>query len=89
MRIILVFAISFLSFFYIAEILWRLSRKIRYSILGITFMLSGLVSGFFLKTYLAEGLNVLVAFSLLGSGLGLTLHHLLSQRFILFEKKTF
>lgn len=86
MRIILVFVISFLSFFYIAEILGRLSKRIRYSLFGIILALLGLVSGFFGKNTFGEGLNVLVAFSLLGSGLGLILHHLLSQHFILFKR---
>lgn len=86
MRILLVFFIGFLSFFYLSEILRRLIKGVRYSLLGIIFILSGLVLGFFGRSFLVEGLNVLAAFFFVGSGLGLIIHHLLSQRFILFER---
>ncbi len=86
MRILLVFFIGFLSFFYLAAILERLIRKARYSALGIIFIILGFGVGFFGQSFLARGLNVLAAFFLIGSGLGLIVHHLLSQRFILFQK---
>ena len=86
MRILLVFFIGFLSFFYLAEILRRLSKNIRYSFLGVIFIFAGFLTGFFGQSYLSAGLNVLTAFFLIGSGLGLVVHHLLSQRFIFFEK---
>lgn len=87
MRILLVFFIGFLSFFYLSEILSRITRGLRlYSVGGLILALSGLLIGFFGRTILGEGINVLAAFFLVGSGLGLIVHHLLSQHFILFEK---
>ncbi|MBI2597420.1 glycosyltransferase family 2 protein [Candidatus Daviesbacteria bacterium] len=86
MRIILVFFIGFLSFFYLSEILSRLTKSLRYSIGGMILALSGLMIGLFGRNILGESLNILTSFFLIGSGLGLILHHLLSQRFILFER---
>ena len=86
MRILLVFFIGFLSFFYFSEILSRAIKGVRYSFIGIIFAITGLLTGFLGRSYLGEGLSVLVAFSLIGAGLGLIVHHLLSQRFIFFEK---
>ncbi len=86
MRILLVFFIGFLSFFYFSEILSRVTKGMRYSFLGIIFALTGLITGFLGQSYLSGGLNVLVAFLLVGAGLGLIIHHLLSQRFLFFEK---
>src|SRR3990167_4099247 len=86
MRIILVFFIGFLSFFYLAQFLRIFIKGFRYSILGMGLALLGLLTGFFGRNLLGEGINVLTAFSLIGSGLGLIIHHLLSQKFILFPK---
>ena len=86
MRIILVFFIGFLSFFYLAQFLHHLIKGFRYSIFGMILAFLGLLTGFFGKIILGDGINVLVAFFLIGSGLGLIIHHLLSQRFILFER---
>lgn len=86
MRILLVFFIGLLSFFYSAEILKRLIKIERYNLIGLIFMVTGLSLGFFGQNILVGETNVLSAFFLIGAGLGLLLHHLLSQRFILFQK---
>src|SRR3989344_1024127 len=86
MRILLVFFIGFLSFFYFSEILRRAIKNVRYSVIGIIFALAGLFIGFFGQPIFIGGMNVLLGFFLIGSGLGLIIHHLLSKRFILFEK---
>lgn len=86
MRILLVFFIGFLAFFYLSEILKRLLKKVRYSLFGVIFAFAGLITGFLGQNYLTNGLNVLTAFFLIGSGLGIIVHHLLSQRFIFFER---
>ncbi|MCL4365779.1 hypothetical protein M1437_00960 [Patescibacteria group bacterium] len=59
MRILLIFFIGFLSFFYFAEILNRAVRGIRYSVLGVFFALVGFLIGFFGQSALAGGVNVL------------------------------
>lgn len=86
MRILLVFFIGFLSFFYISEIIKRLIKGVRYSLIGLLLILFGFLVGFFGRGFLAQGMNVLTAFFLIGAGLGTVTHHLLSRRFIVFEK---
>lgn len=85
MRILLVFFIGFLSFFYISEIIKRLINEFRYSILGLVFIIVGFLAGLLGSSLLAGGLNVLTAFFMIGAGGGIVSHHLLSRRFILFK----
>lgn len=85
MRFLLFFFLGFLSFFYISEIIHRLTSGIRYSILGLMFIIVGFLIGFFGGSYLEGGLNVLLSSLLIGSGLGMIIHHLLSQRFVFFK----
>ncbi|MBU1031692.1 glycosyltransferase family 2 protein [Patescibacteria group bacterium] len=86
MRILLFFFIGFLSFFYLSEIIKRLINEARYSIIGLVFIILGALTGFFGGSFLPEGLNILTAFFLIGAGIGIMSHHLLSRRFILFRK---
>src|SRR3989344_6548574 len=86
MRILLMFFIGFLSFFYLSEIIQRLIKGVRSSFIGFIFIFFGFLVGFFGKNYFGEGLNVLIAFFLLGAGFGTVTHHLLSRKFVLFEK---
>lgn len=86
MRILLALFIGFLSCFYGAEVLSRITKKVRYSLLGMILTSAGLIIGFFGQSVFKDGTSVLIAFFLVGAGLGLIIHHLLSQRFILFEK---
>lgn len=87
MRLILAFFIGFLSFFYISEIIKRILPKVKYSILGLILAVIGFLTGFFGGAFFLSGLNVLISLFLIGSGLGIIVHHLLSRRFILFETK--
>lgn len=86
MRIILVFFIGLLSFFYLSEILGRIVKLGRYNLIGLIFVIFGLILGFVGQILFPQGLNILSAFFLTGAGLGLIIHHLLSERFILFER---
>ena len=86
MRILLVFFIGFLSFFYLSEILRRTVTGIRYSFIGIIFAAAGLTLGFWGQPILAGGMNVLASFFFIGAGAGIIIHHLLTQRFVFFEK---
>lgn len=95
MRIILAFIAGLLFFFYLAETFHRVSTKngralnfnlpLSYSFIGLVFFLSGLTLSFINLLFL-PGLNILVGSFLMGAGLGLIFHHLLSRRYILFEK---
>lgn len=80
------FFIGLLSFFYLSEIIQRLIRGFRYSLVGFLFIIFGFLIGLFGGKFFGQGLNVLTAFFLIGAGLGTITHHLLSKRFILFEK---
>lgn len=86
MRIILVFFIGFLSFFYLSEAIQRLVKNFRYSIVGLLFIIAGILISIFGGNFLAGGLNTLITFFLVGAGLGTMIHHLLSRRFILFRE---
>lgn len=86
MRIILSFLLSFLSCFFIGEILNRVYSKSPHSIIGIFLIIIGFIVGFFGKFYLTPPLNVLVALFIIGAGAGFTAHHLLSKRYIISEK---
>lgn len=85
MRLILMFFIGLLSFFYLSTILQTLIRKIRYSFLGLMLIIIGAILSFSGNLVLYGGVNILLAFFIIGGGLGLVFHHLLSQRFILFK----
>lgn len=86
MRILLFLFIGFLSFFYLSEVIKRLTRGILYSVIGLILIIAGFTVGIFGSSFLPGGVNVLTAFFLIGAGLGTTTHHLLSKRFILSEK---
>lgn len=86
MRILVAFFIGLLSFFYLSEILRRVVKLGRYSLVGIFFVIAGITLGFLGQIIFPPGLNTLSGSFLIGAGLGLLMHHLLSQRFILFER---
>lgn len=86
MRILLSLSFGLLLFFYIAELLGQIYKSFNYALTGLILFLSGLLVGFFGQTLL-PGLNVLIAYFLVGAGLGLSIHHLLSKRFLFFETK--
>lgn len=79
------FFIGMLSFFYLSTIFQTLIKKIRYSLLGFILIIAGTFFGFSGNLLFYGGVNVLLGFFLIGSGIGLIIHHLLSQRFILFK----
>ncbi|EKD85529.1 MAG: hypothetical protein ACD_38C00002G0003 [uncultured bacterium] len=87
MRILLFLFIGFLSFFYLSEVLRKTIKGIRYSYIGILFIAFGFLIGFWGQAFLDGGMNVLASFFFVGAGIGIILHHLLTQRFVLFEKK--
>ncbi|MBI2040134.1 glycosyltransferase family 2 protein [Candidatus Microgenomates bacterium] len=94
MRLILSFFIGLVSFFYLAELFQRLGRKypalevipITHSLVGIIFIAVGIFLSIFGQSFLGSGLNILSGLFLIGSGIGLVLHHLLSRRYILSER---
>lgn len=83
MRIILAFIIGFLLFFYLAEIL-SLLLPITYSFIGLIFILAGIFIAVF-GNLPFPGLNILAAYFLVGSGIGLITHHLLRKHYLFSE----
>ncbi|MBI2022727.1 glycosyltransferase family 2 protein [Candidatus Daviesbacteria bacterium] len=86
MRIILTFLAGFISFFFIGDLLNRLFKQSIHSFIGLSVIILGFVIGFLGKNFIAPPLDSLLSVFLLGSGLGLTIHHLLSKRYIISEK---
>lgn len=86
MRIFLSFLIGFLSFFFISEGYNRIFKRPPNSILGLFLIPLGFIIGFFGKGIFPPPVNVLVSLFLIGAGLGLTIHHLLSRRYIISER---
>ncbi|KKQ67010.1 MAG: hypothetical protein US86_C0002G0127 [Candidatus Daviesbacteria bacterium GW2011_GWA2_38_24] len=86
MRILLVFLIGLLGFFYLGEILNRFSKKTFHSYLGILFLTAGVVVGAAGHLFLSSPISILSSSFLLGAGFGLIFHHLLSKRYIISEK---
>jgi hypothetical protein len=93
MRILLSFIIGLLLFFYLGELLSYFNRLLHqkfkfpifnHSILGLSAMIVGMVGGLLYST---DALAVMSSSLLLGSGLGLVAHHLMSDSFILFKKQ--
>ncbi|MBI2596318.1 glycosyltransferase family 2 protein [Candidatus Daviesbacteria bacterium] len=86
MRIILAFLLGLVSFFYFGELAGRLFKKPLHSIPGLLMVFTGLIIIIFGRFFIPLPLDALLGFFLLGSGLGLTAHHLLSRRYLVSEK---
>lgn len=86
MRLILMFFIGLLSFFYLSTVIAPLIKKIRYSLIGLIFIITSLIIGFSGNFIFYGGVNILLALFLAGAGIGLIIHHLLSKKFILFRE---
>ena len=95
MRILLVFSLGIILSFYLTEFirrLWNISftkKKlihIPHSFIGLLISSLGVVLMLFGKSVFADPTNTLVATFLIGSGLGMVLHHLLASSFIISEQ---
>ncbi len=86
MRLILFLIIGLIGFFYLGEVLNRIFRKSPHSIVGLILILGGFLMGFWGQIFITQPLSSLISVFLLGSGTGLTLHHLLSRRYIVSER---
>jgi hypothetical protein len=86
MRILISFLIGFLGFFFISEGYTRLFKKPPNSKIGISIIVIGFIVGVFGRFYLDSPVNVLLSLFLIGTGLGLMFHHLLSRRYIISER---
>jgi hypothetical protein len=85
MRLLLAFLIGLLAFFFIGELFNRLKMPFL-SLYGIVLIIIGFLLGFLGHYWLAPPLDILASLFILGAGLGLTFHHLLSRRYIVSER---
>lgn len=86
MRILLSLSLGLLLFFYLAELLGHIHKTFNYALAGLILFLGGLLIGIFGQDFLPS-LNVLIAYFLIGAGLGLSIHHLLSRHFLFFATR--
>ena len=95
MRLLLSFIIGFVLFFYIVEAFVRLSKRLKalsfltlvnHTIVGLGFILVGVLISVLGNDLLGESIATLTSLFLVGSGLGLSIHHLLYKKYLLFEK---
>lgn len=86
MRILLVLVISFLTSFFIGELLERLFKKPIHNFLGLLILILGIILGLFGKAYFPNPLDILISITLIGSGLGLLTHHLLRKQYLIHER---
>lgn len=85
MRFLLIFLIGLLAFFYSSALFKRISRRKVHSVFGLALFTLALFLGFF-GGFLGSPLNILLAYFLTGAGVGILIHHLLSENYILLEK---
>ncbi len=86
MRYLIILIIGFLSFFYLSALFKQLLKKKVHSLVGLFLIITGILIGFFGQTVIGDPVNRLVAFFISGAGLGIIIHHLLSESYILSER---
>lgn len=86
MRILLSFFIGFFSFFFLSEAFKKVFGWPIPSIIGITTIIAGFVIGFWGDRFIYPPLDLLIGLFVIGGGIGMTLHHLLSKRYIISEE---
>src|SRR5579872_4676174 len=82
MRLLLLFILGFIGFFFIGELIKRVS-KFPYSYLGLIIIILGFGIGFLGQGILFPPVNILVSIFLLGGGAGLVIHQAMSMRYII------
>lgn len=80
MRFLLVFVLGFLSFFYLSALFKQLTNFKLHSLIGLVIFLGGFLLAFWGNST-NYPINILLAFFLIGAGLGIIIHHFLSERY--------
>ena len=81
MRFLVVFIIGFLSSFYLSQVALSLLKLKIHSLIGLFVIISGVVCAF-----LGFSNAPLIATFLIATGLGMIIHHLLSQNYVFSER---
>jgi hypothetical protein len=86
MRYLIIFIIGILGGFYLSALLqWVFKRKI-HSLWGVLALILGVLSSFFGNIVIGDPLHFLVSSLFIGTGIGMLVHHLLSQSYIFSER---
>lgn len=86
MRLLVAFFIGLISFFYLGELLNRVFKKPIHSIIGLVLIVLGFAFGFWGDFFVPKPIDILLSMFVLGAGVGLTTHHLLSKQYIVSER---
>ncbi len=86
MRILLAFIVGFLIFFLVSEGFDRIFKRPIPSILGLFILFSGFIVGIFGHFWIEQPIATLLSVFLVGTGIAITLYHLLTQRYIISER---
>src|SRR5438270_11202912 len=86
MRILLALIAGILLFFFLGEIINRLFKKPLHNVAGLLLIVVGFVFGFVGHRFIASPLDILLSFFIIGAGVGLTAHHLLSKSYLISER---
>ncbi|MBI4036484.1 glycosyltransferase family 2 protein [Candidatus Daviesbacteria bacterium] len=85
MRFLLALLIGLLSFFYLAALFKQVVKIKLHSLVGLFSILAGIILGIW-GPGLGYPLNILAGYFLVGAGVGIIAHHLLSERYLFSEK---
>ncbi len=86
MRFILIFLIGLISCFYIGDLYFRITKKAYHNIPGLILTVIAIILYAIGRFFIPPPIDSLLATLLLGAGLGLLTHHLLSQQYFFNEK---
>jgi len=85
MRFILILIIGLLASFYLSALIKRLTKRKVHSLVGFIIIVLAFIVGLF-GGKLSYPLNVLIGYFLAGTGIGIIVHHLLSESYIVSER---
>lgn len=87
MRILFFFLIGLISFFYLGEIFNRVLKQPLHAWPGFILIIIGLLTILFGGNLMTQPLDILLGWFLVGSGIGLSCHHLFYKGYFIFETK--
>lgn len=86
MRLLIVFFIGLIACFYLGEVIKRTFKRPVPTPIGLLIILIGFFIGFQGFRFIPQPLDLFLSLFTIGSGLGFTFHHLLSQSYFISEK---
>jgi hypothetical protein len=86
MRLLAVFFIGLIASFFLGEAINRIFKRPLPTPVGLLLIVAGFLMGFQGFRIVSPPLDILLSMLLLGTGLGFTFHHLMSQSYLISEK---